>query len=152
MNIKQHLRKKLHPQLMKINTIVAVNNLGFIGKDNQLMWHSSEDLKHFKNMTKDSVVIMGRKTFESLNKKPLPNRINLVVGSDYLSLNDALDEARKHDKPIWVIGGASIYQQTNHLCSEVHVSVINDNQEGDTKFSLDGYIGDIYYYYFEPNK
>ena len=60
---------------------MAVAQNWAIGKDNQLLWHISDDLKRFKALTTGHSVIMGRKTFESLPKKPLPNRQNIVITS-----------------------------------------------------------------------
>lgn len=104
--------------MIKYSVIVAVNENLVIGKDNKLPWHYSDDLKYFKRVTTGNVVIMGRKTYESIGKA-LPNRVNIVI-SNTSSFNDvitvssfeeALDEASKHDKEIFVIGGASLYEK-----------------------------------------
>ena len=104
--------------MVKYNVIVAVNENLVIGKDNQLPWHSSEDLKYFKRITTNNVVIMGRKTYESIGK-PLPNRVNIVISTttNYTevitvnSFDEALDIASTFDKEIFVIGGASLYEK-----------------------------------------
>lgn len=67
---------------MNIAHIVAISRNGCIGNDNALPWRIGSDLKRFRQLTSGSVVIMGRKTFESLNSKPLPNRINIVLTRD----------------------------------------------------------------------
>ena len=67
---------------MKFIIIACVNELNYIGKDNKLLYTIKEDLNHFKNLTNGNVVIMGRKTYESLPKKPLPNRINIILTRD----------------------------------------------------------------------
>ena len=66
-----------------ITIIVAYTNNLLIGKDNSIPWHISDDLKRFKKLTTGNVIIMGRKTFESLGSKPLPNRTNIVISSKY---------------------------------------------------------------------
>lgn len=123
--------------------IVCVNNLGYIGKDGKLPWHNPEDLKHFKEKTMGQKLLVGRVTYENMPK--LKGREMLVVGRGYLTLNEALAQ-----NPDWVIGGASIYQQTQHLCDEYHISHINNNDEGDTILPSFDIVGKTYYhYYFE---
>ena len=67
-----------------ITIIVAYTNNLLIGKDNSIPWHISDDLKRFKKLTTGNVIIMGRKTFESLGSKPLPNRTNIVISSNLI--------------------------------------------------------------------
>lgn len=125
--------------------IVAVNNKNFIGRDNLLMWHSKADLKHFKRMTEGCKLLVGANTFSTLPY--LPNREMLVVGKKYLSMKDALA-----GNPDWVIGGASIYKQLAHLCDEIHISYIDDDQDGDTKFFIpEDYKGVVHEYDFSPD-
>ena len=69
---------------MNIHIIWAQDNNGGIGKDNKLPWHISEDLINFKKITSIHTIIMGRKTWDSLPKKPLPNRRNIVLSSNTL--------------------------------------------------------------------
>jgi dihydrofolate reductase len=128
--------------IFNMRAIVAINSLGYIGKDDKMLWHNSQDLKHFKNLTKGGTLLVGRKTF--VNLPPLKDRNIFVVGSDYLTLEEALLM-----KPDWIIGGRSIYEQTLHLCEELHISHINDSSVGDIKF-LDRFKfnGTIYNYYF----
>ena len=66
----------------KISLIVAFNEKYYIGKDNKLMWNIKEDLQLFKKFTKDKIVIMGKNTYESIDCKPLKNRINVVLSKD----------------------------------------------------------------------
>ena len=61
--------------------IVAFNKQGVIGVNNDLPWHLKDDLRRFQKLTKNNIVVMGRKTYESLPKRPLPNRINVVITS-----------------------------------------------------------------------
>lgn len=99
-----------------VSIIVAVAENGVIGDRNTLLWHISEDLKHFKRTTTGHPVVMGRKTFESLGR-PLPNRTNVVITRQALELPGcttahSLEEALAlfpADEEVFVIGGAQIY-------------------------------------------
>lgn len=130
-----------------MNIIVAIDKNNGIGKDNDLLVHISEDMKFFKETTTGNVVIMGRKTLESFpNKKPLKNRINIVISSNKNlkidgaivvdSISDAIIEAKKYNKEIFVIGGASIYNQFIELVDNLYVTKINKNFEADTFFPI----------------
>lgn len=120
--------------LSELTMIVATDLDGAIGKGNTLPWRHRGDMVHFKKTTQDSVVIMGRKTFESMGSKPLKNRVNLVLTNNHLaigcqvgatgkdddttvlmpaySVEKSIATAKEHwpDKMIYVIGGASIYE------------------------------------------
>ena len=144
---------------MKI--IVCVNSKFYIGNKGELMWKSKADLAHFKKLTMGGILIVGATTFEKdLKGKTLPGREMVVVGKNYYTLfeavNRAIDLRDANDgdvmKTIWVIGGASIYEQLLPLCSEVHMSLIDDNQVGDRKFpSLENYKGEVIRYNFKPD-
>ena len=104
--------------------IAAASENNVIGKDNKLIWHLSDDLKHFKELTKGHFVIMGRKTFESM-PKALPNRTNVVITRklDYKAENaivvNSLDQALKHaenDSQPFIIGGGEIYKLAIEDC------------------------------------
>lgn len=136
---------------MKFKLIVCVNEKNVIGRNGNLLFHIKNDLKNFKRMTTDNVVIMGRKTFESLpNQKPLPNRINIIITSDFdysvdenenvyivHNIPEALDlcEAFFSDKELFVIGGGTIYNQfiEQGLIDEAMVTRVNDDslEDGD---------------------
>ena len=111
-----------------IAIIVAVAENGVIGGDNRLLWHISEDLKHFKAVTTGHPVVMGRKTYESLGR-PLPGRRNVVVTRQNISIEGcdvvhSLDEALALFRPeekVFVIGGAQIYAQALPLCDEFYL-------------------------------
>src|SRR5665648_396272 len=103
-----------------ISIIVAVSEDLGIGKDNELLWQISEDMKRFKRLTSGNTVIMGKKTWESLPRRPLPGRKNIVL-TDVLnecidnsitaySIEDALNKCEKGEE-IFVIGGGSVYRQ-----------------------------------------
>ena len=118
-----------------INAIVAVNEDWGIGYNGNLLEHISEDLKHFKNLTNNHIIIMGRKTWDSLPKKPLPNRINLVIttqkreiaeGTVFLSMEEVqsrLGVAEPEDN-IFIIGGGKIYTELLPLCDRVYITKI----------------------------
>lgn len=131
-----------------VAAVVAMDQNRVIGKSGSLPWHLPEDLAHFRNLTKGHVVVMGRKTWESLPEKfrPLPGRINVVVSRDLakLSLPDGVlgvnspEEAVKvaqsvarDGQRVWIIGGAEVYRATLPLCSEVYLTVVDGSHEGD---------------------
>lgn len=110
-----------------MDMIVAINKLGYIGRNNELMWRCSEDLKFFKEITMGKKCLVGRKTYESL--PPLKGRELIIVGRDYHTLESALEL-----KPDIVIGGGSIYKQTIDMIDTLYLSVINNTEVGDTVF------------------
>ena len=135
--------------------ILASSMDSIIGKDNTIPWSCKTDMKFFKRATTGNVVIMGRKTFESMNSKPLPNRVNIVVsktlkrnvvGADTIivsSMFEALKHARAADlsdynrntlhEHIFIIGGIQIYSDTAKICDELLHSTIDamSGREGD---------------------
>ncbi len=125
---------------MFISIIVAMAENRVIGRNNQLPWHLSADLKYFKATTLGKPVIMGRKTFESIGK-PLPNRENIVITHNPAKLNmpegvyvfSTLEEAiqKAQGKIIFIIGGATVYEQTMNLIDGIYVTQIHKNYEGD---------------------
>jgi len=122
--------------------IIATNKTGYIGKNGGMLWHCKEDLKHFKELTYDTTCLVGRVTYEGLPK--LKNRELLVVGKGYMTLEEALSK-----KPDWIIGGKQIYEQTFHLCDELHISIINNSLIGDTKApDFSSFNGKKKYYYY----
>ncbi|ERM84551.1 hypothetical protein P872_24340 [Rhodonellum psychrophilum GCM71 = DSM 17998] len=131
--------------ILKISIIVAKSLNNVIGKDNQLIWRLSSDMKLFKGKTTGFPIIMGRKTYESMGK-PLPNRISIVItrNKEYQlpeghfvvhSLEEAIQLciSRKFDQ-VFIIGGAEIYQQALPLCDELLVTEINVELQGDAFF------------------
>jgi len=115
---------------METHLIWAQDENGGIGSDGKLPWHISEDLKNFKSLTLNSTVIMGRKTWDSLLYKPLPNRRNIVFSKTqkrdvetYKSLNECLVqlERDKVDK-IFIIGGRSIYKLFYSVADYLHIT------------------------------
>ena len=127
-----------------ISLVVAAAENNAIGKDNQLLWHLPNDLKFFKNTTWGMVVVMGRKTFEAVNK-PLPGRINIVITrqADWTAegvvtatdLDDALKKAAETNcKEIFVIGGGEIYKQSMAICHKIYITRVHAILDGDTFF------------------
>lgn len=128
-----------------MNIIVAIDNNYGIGKNNDLLISIPEDMKFFRKMTTDSVVIMGKKTLESFpNSKPLKNRINIVITTDtnynvedaivVHSINDAITEAKKYEKEIFTIGGASIYKQFIDIVNTLYITKIYKNFNAEVFF------------------
>lgn len=132
-----------------IKIIVAVDKKGAIGKDNYLLFHIKDDLKNFKNLTSDNIIVMGRNTWESLPIKPLPNRENIVLttsnknyeGATVLnSLKELKDYLKGTEKDVYIIGGASIYNQVleHNIADEAHVTFVKEIvKDADTFISID---------------
>ncbi|MGB3608458.1 MAG: dihydrofolate reductase [Psychroserpens sp.] len=135
----------------ELTMIVAAGEDNAIGKDNDLIWHLSDDLKRFKSLTNGHHIIMGRKTFESF-PKPLPNRTHIVITrqDNYQvpqgvivvhNLEDALDAAR-FDKQPFIIGGGEIYKQAIGLADKIEMTRVHHSfPNADTFFpEIDTYI------------
>lgn len=128
----------------ELTIIVAAGENNAIGKDNDLIWHLSDDLKRFKILTNGHHIIMGRKTFESF-PKPLPNRTHIVITRQngyqvpegvivVNNMEDALDAAR-HDKQPFIIGGGEIYKQSMAFADKIELTRVHSNFENaDTYF------------------
>ena len=143
-NDQQNTADKLPEQQEEIAMVVAASTNNVIGKNNQLVWHLPNDLKFFKNTTWGFPVIMGRKTFEEVNK-PLPGRINIVITrqSDWnvagavkaADLQDAIIKAREtNSKKIFIIGGGEIYRQSMSVAGTIYITRVHGEFEGDTFF------------------
>ena len=116
--------------------LVAVSPEGIIGKDNSIPWHYSVDLKRFKRLTLGKTVIMGRRTWESLPVKPLPDRRNIVITQSSLddvecfsSIDDALATC---EGDVWFIGGAGIYQEALGKADIIDMTLVPDNVSGES--------------------
>ncbi|ALO15849.1 Dihydrofolate reductase [Salinivirga cyanobacteriivorans] len=128
-------------QKAEIAMIVAADQADGIGEDNNLPWHISADLKRFKALTTGHTIVMGRKTWESLPKKPLPNRKNVVLtrnsnfnaaGATVIHDPEELQNiAKNHDK-IFIIGGAEIYRIFYPKARYLYLTRIKDRFECDT--------------------
>lgn len=130
---------------MSLALIAAVSENGCIGNQGQLPWHLPEDLKHFKKLTEGKVVIMGRKTWESLPEKfrPLPNRLNTVITTQqnyqippsaekYQNIDEAI--AAHAGKEIMIIGGATMYKQCIDKASVLYITEVRQHVDGDAFF------------------
>lgn len=129
-----------------IKMIVAYANNRIIGSNNQIPWKLSNDLKRFKELTTNNVVVMGRKTFESIGSKPLPDRTNIVLTRnkelthpDIFTFQDIptlmnFINTYMNDKIIYIIGGAEIYNQFLSLCDEILATEVHSEVTGDTFF------------------
>ena len=129
---------------MEIALIVAASTNHAIGKNNQLLWHLPNDLKFFKNTTWGFPVIMGRKTFEAVNK-PLPGRTNIVITRKLdweaptvktaTHLEGAIEIAgQTNAKQLFIIGGGEIYTQAMPLADTIYLTRVHTIMEGDTFF------------------
>ena len=139
--------------MTKFKIIACINQKKALGKENKLLYHIGNDLANFKRMTVSNVVVMGRKTFESLpNGEPLKDRINVIITANedfgvdtkfdnvYIvkSIKDAVElcDAFFCDKEVFVIGGESIYRQfmDEGLIDEMRLTIVNDDSDGDVFF------------------
>lgn len=127
---------------MIVSLIAAIGPSGVIGNHNTLPWHIPEELNYFKKITMGKPIIMGRKTFESLNNKPLPHRMNIIISTGlknapgcHIAANSAqaLEKAKEHAE-VMVIGGAKIYEMFLPLASRMYLSFIHMPHKGDVFF------------------
>jgi dihydrofolate reductase len=124
----------------RLKAVVAMASNRIIGKDGDLPWKLSEDLKWFKKMTVGFPIVMGRKTMESLGR-PLPKRRNIVISRNLESIAEGFELVRSCDEAVTllageeqasIIGGAQIYGEMIPLCDEVLLSYVFHPYEGDT--------------------
>lgn len=129
-----------------LSIIVAKARNNVIGSHNDLPWYLPADLKHFKQLTTDHTVIMGRKTFESIVTrlgKPLPDRRSVVLTRDTgflypgVEVIHSVDLIRRFDNA-WIIGGAELYRQTIDLADQLYITDVHADIPGDTYFPLLG--------------
>ncbi len=139
---------------IKTSLIVAMADNNCIGRNNQMPWHISEDLKRFKTLTMRHPVIMGRKTFESILgylNKPLPNRESIIVTrkSNILYPNEPVHQAstieqaieiaaniaiKQNLEEIFIIGGGQIYKQSLPLAHKIYLTKVHREVGGDAFF------------------
>lgn len=124
--------------------IVAKAENNIIGKDNGLIWHMPQDLKHFRSTTMGHYIIMGRKTFEA-TQKPLPGRSSIVItrNKEYkaegcLIVNNIEEAFRlgmeNKQEEVFILGGGEIYKQAMDLADKIYLTEIKQTFEGDTYF------------------
>lgn len=126
-----------------ISFLVAMDQNGLIGRENQLPWHLPDDLRYFKRMTMGHPVIMGRKTFESMGR-PLPGRQNIVLSRNpdfasdgvevFQSVEEFLSGGRTFGRECFVIGGAHIFDAFISFADRLYITKIEAEFEGDTFF------------------
>ena len=136
-----------------MEAIIAVNKKNIIGANNKIPWHVPEDLQYFRQKTQGHIIIMGRKTFESFPKGPLPKRINIVLTREsdkYKHLEQQysnllfrnIDELtvtlqklneEEPNKKTFVIGGTQIYEQLFLECTRIHITRIESEEGGDAE-------------------
>lgn len=126
-----------------MNFIVAVASDYAIGKDNRLLFSLPSDLKYFKEKTLNKIVVMGEKTYKSLPKRPLPNRINIVLSNDISFYDDNIiivrdmgelfNELKNYNNDdIFIIGGASVYNQLMDYCKLAYITKVYKKVDADT--------------------
>jgi dihydrofolate reductase len=103
-----------------MKAIIAVNNKKYIGLNNKLLWYSKDDLRHFKKLTEGQTLLVGYNTFSEL--PPLKNRTVIVDQRNNLLNTD------------WCIGGKKTYEKYCHLFTELHISIIDNDDIGDTEY------------------
>jgi dihydrofolate reductase len=126
-----------------ISIIVAVSDDWGIGRNNDLLWHIPEDLKRFKRLTTGKTVLMGKKTWESLPKRPLPNRRNIVLtdipgeklesAEMAYSINEALSICNNGEE-VFIMGGGSIYRQFLPMADRLYISHVHMTAPADIFF------------------
>jgi len=126
-----------------ISIIVAVSDDLGIGKNNDLLWHLPEDMKRFKQLTTGNTVIMGKRTWESLPRRPLPNRKNVVItdiaGETFpgavttYSIEDAVEQCSS-DREVFIIGGGSIYRQFMLVADRLLITHVHRKADADVFF------------------
>ncbi|TFF35933.1 dihydrofolate reductase [Mucilaginibacter psychrotolerans] len=126
---------------MIISIIVAIAENYAIGKNNQLLWHLPNDLKHFRDVTTGRTVIMGRKTFDSVGK-PLPRRRNIVVTRQDIEISGcevvkSIEEGLAlcgPEEEVMIVGGAEIYRQAMPITNRIYLTIVHQAFDADTFF------------------
>lgn len=125
-----------------LSIIAAIGDNRELGKDNKLLWDIPEDMEHFRSLTRNHTVIMGRKTYESIGH-PLPDRTNIIVTSDQMFtapsgciIAHSLDEAiqKSHDTETFIIGGASVYAQALPITDKLYLTKVRGTFDADAYF------------------
>lgn len=130
---------------MKLSIIVAIAKNGAIGKNNDLLFHLPEDLKHFKEITSGHPVIMGKNTWLSLPKRPLPGRINIVINREldlkgegcivFSSVEEVVTYCKSlENEECFIIGGGEVYKTFLPLCDKLYITQVNKEFDADTFF------------------
>jgi dihydrofolate reductase len=130
---------------MSIKLICAISKNNVIGNENKLPWNLSEDLKRFKKLTSNNLIVMGRKTFDSIGR-PLPNRKNIVLSNNLNLKIDGVEVFNSPDevislykeipekKDMYIIGGTFVYKLFLEYCDYLYITYVDKNFEGDAFF------------------
>ena len=126
-----------------LGLIVAYTRTRTIGDKGRIPWRIKGEQKRFKELTTGNIIIMGRRSYEEIGH-PLPNRINIIVSSTksfdaegcitVSSLEEALTEAKKYEKDIYIAGGSMLYKEAMDLVDVMYITEIDSDIDGDTKF------------------
>ena len=129
--------------MKNFSIIVAIARNYGIGKNNELLWHLSDDLRRFKQLTTGHWVVMGKRTFESLPNGALPNRVNLVItdvagekieGCETVySIEEAIEKCLAEQEN-FIIGGGSVYRQFLPIANKLYLTIVEQDFEADTFF------------------
>lgn len=128
--------------MKNLNLIACISNDYGLGRDGDLLWHIPEDMQFFKHTTLDSIVVMGRKTFESIGY-PLPHRENIVLSrsevqndgvKSFTSSENLIKYLRTQTKPVFIIGGASLYQMFIEQAENIFLTEVDNSKPADTYF------------------
>lgn len=127
---------------MRLSIIACIGKNRAIGFENKLLWHLPDDLFRFRELTINHPVIMGRKTFESIGRKPLPHRQNIILSKNFREMSgyqvaDSLEKAlslAQNEKEIFVIGGEKVYEQTLSKVQRLYLTEVNDSPDADAFF------------------
>lgn len=127
-----------------LSIIVATSENNAIGKDNDLIWYISDDLKRFKKLTTGHTILMGRKTYESLPNGALPNRENVVITKDKRlhlynctmmnTIDEAIEKYAKSEDEIFVIGGGSVYEKLLPYAQKIYLTKVHASFDADVFF------------------
>jgi dihydrofolate reductase len=126
-----------------ITLVLAMAKNGVIGRAGAIPWRIPDDLKRFKQLTLGKPVVMGRKTWDSLPKKPLPGRDNIVVtrqsgwSADGATVTQSLDQALAGPGNVSVIGGGEIYREALAHAERIELTEVHRDFEGDAHFAFD---------------
>lgn len=129
---------------MRISFLAAVASNGVIGRDNKLPWHLSNDLKRLKALSMGHHIIMGRKTFDEIGRKPLPGRPHVIVSRSPIApqenvvvvatIDAAFAAIPPSEEEVFILGGAEIFRQTLHRANRMYITQVHADVAGDTYF------------------
>ncbi|MCM1169324.1 MAG: dihydrofolate reductase [Bacteroides sp.] len=129
-------------QKYNLSIVVAIAANRAIGRNNALLWHLSDDLKHFKALTSGHTIVMGRKTYESFPRRPLPNRFHVILSKDAAFEGESLRVVRSVEEALaalpaeesFVIGGGQVYRMLLPYCRKAYITEVRKDFEADTFF------------------